>query len=381
MGKRQHICLHCSKQFEDYCDTTKYCSRECMNKHKTTCKNVKCPICNKVFFQKHNKQIFCSVKCRSISRSDRIECVCENCGKVFNRKRSEVEKNKHHYCSFQCKLDAMKWSVHDINVMKEFYGKIPIKELALKLDEDKSYKAIKSEAGRLNLTSSFEWSETEIEILKNNYSSVPMYELLQMLPDRTLSSILGKARSYNLKSLYILSRWYTPEQNKYLKDNYLKMTNKELGEELGKTKEAISQHLAVLGLVRPHEKSKYTDLTEYIRGRLLPWINKIKRENNYTCSLSGQKDKVILHHTYGFNLLFEEAIDILSFPIYENINDYSQEQLDNLYNQFFELQEEYASYVCISENVHKQFHSIYGYGDNLPEQWNEFVETYYENVA
>ena len=88
-----------------------------------------------------------------------------------------------------------------------------------------------------------------------------------------------------------------------------------------------------------------------------------------------------MHHTYGFNLLFEEAIDILSFPIYENINDYSQEQLDNLYNQFFELQEEYDSYVCISENVHKQFHSIYGYGDNLPEQWNEFVETYYENVA
>ena len=208
-----------------------------------------------------------------------------------------------------------------------------------------------------------------------------MYELLQMLPDRTLSSILGKARSYNLKSLYILSRWYTPEQNKYLKDNYLTMTNKELGEELGKTKEAISQHLAVLGLVRPHEKSKYTDLTDYIRGRLLPWTNKIKRENNYTCCLTGQKDKVILHHTYGFNLLFEEAIDILSFPIYENINDYSQEQLDNLYNQFFELQEEYDSYVCISENVHKQFHSIYGYGDNLPEQWNEFVETYYENVV
>lgn len=41
-----------------------------------------------------------------------------------------------------------------------------------------------------------------------------------------------------------------------------------------------------------------------------------------------------------------------------------------------ELQESYGAYVCIAENVHKEFHKQYGYGDNTLEQWNEFVENY-----
>jgi hypothetical protein len=66
----------------------------------------------------------------------------------------------------------------------------------------------------------------------------------------------------------------------------------------------------------------------------------------------------------------------MDFPLYEDFGLYTQEQLDDFLETFLELQEYYGEYVCITESVHKKFHSIYGCGDNTKEQWEEFVKNY-----
>ena len=53
-------------------------------------------------------------------------------------------------------------------------------------------------------------------------------------------------------------------------------------------------------------------------------------------------------------------------------------ELDKIFNTFYSLQESYKNYICLTESVHKQFHAIYGYGNNTEEQWNEFVNKYYK---
>lgn len=103
----------------------------------------------------------------------------------------------------------------------------------------------------------------------------------------------------------------------------------------------------------------------------------MREERNYTCEITGSKSNIIIHHIRGFNLLLEECIDILSFPMYDDFSLYSQEQLDDFMKSFLELQESYGEYICISESVHKEFHRRYGYGDNTLEQWNEFIKNYY----
>ena len=67
---------------------------------------------------------------------------------------------------------------------------------------------------------------------------------------------------------------------------------------------------------------------------------------------------------------------MLNFPLYDSFETYTQAQLDEFVESFIELQEYYDEYVCITEEVHDKFHSIYGCGNNTKEQWEEFIVNY-----
>lgn len=381
MVKYIHICKMCGKKFESNNKSSQFCSKQCYLAYRRENGKLKdgvCPICKRTFRQTHPSQIFCSIECRVKATEDKFECTCEYCGKIFYRKRSEVKKNKHHYCSNVCRMNAMYWSLEDVEVLRKNFGKIKYKDMVNLFSKYRDVDEIKRKAISLGLTSSREWTKEEIDILIRNYSNKPISEVMKLLPNRTKSSILGQAKPQNLKSFYYLSRKYTQEENDYLKENYLIKTNKELAEHLNRNETGIAQHLWALNLYRPNDKSGYNDLAEYIRGRLIPWIKQIKYDNNFTCALTGAKSNIIVHHIRGFSLILNEAIDKINFPIYDNVSDYSDEQLDKIFNTFYSLQESYKNYICLTESVHKQFHAIYGYGNNTEEQWNEFVNKYYK---
>lgn len=376
------ICERCGKSYKiipAFKDIQKFCSQDCYKKYRVEngIPPKICPICNKTFRTTHRNQIYCSKKCNGISGQNRIRCSCDYCGKEFDRIKSEVEKNKRHYCSNECKILGMTWSHEDIEKLKKYYGKLPKREL-LKIISDKwDYDAIRRKAQYLGLTTSRNWTEDEIKILKENYSKCMMKELLILLPNRTNLSITEKAKEYKLVSYFILSQRYTDEEDLFIKNNYLIMDNEELAEKLHRTVSGISQHMYKLGLSRPLEKHNYGNLNRYMMTKLTVWKNNVKKEANYICQLSNKKSNIIVHHIYGFNLLMAETIDILNFPIYTDLNLYSQDELDLFIKTFLDLQEYYGQYICITETIHKQFHSLYGYGDNTKEQWDDFVDKYY----
>lgn len=381
MAKYTCKCKMCDKEFESYNKNSQYCSRSCYiayRKKNGKLKDVICPICKKTFRQTYSSQIFCSVECRIKAAEDRSECTCEYCGKVFFRKRSEVEKNKHHYCSDVCRMHAMYWPLEDVEILKENFGKMKYKDMVNLFSKYRNVDEIKRKAISLGLTSSRQWTKEEVEILINNYSDRPINKVMELLPNRTRSSILRQANTQNLKSFYYLSRKYTQKENNYLKENYLNKTNKELAEYLNRNESGIAQHLRTLNLYRPNDKSGYDDLAEYIRGRLIPWTKQIKHDNNFTCALTGVKSNIVIHHIRGFNLILNEAINKIDFPIYDSVSNYSDEQLNQIFDVFYNLQESYKNYICLTESVHKQFHSIYGYGNNTEKQWEEFINTYYK---
>ena len=381
MGKYVHICKMCGKKFEDYSESTKFCTRNCYNKYRKEngkLKDVACPVCDKIFRQSYVGQVFCSIECRVKSTENKVECICNNCGKLFFRKRSEVDKCSNHYCSVECRNAALWWSDDDTKILKDNFGKMSYKDMVNIFSTFKTVDEIKRRAIYIGLTSSRVWSDDEIKILIENYSTNSMHDVMSLLPNRSRSSILGQARVLNLKSFFYLSHTYSQEEDDYLIENYLDKSNDELGKYLHRSSNGIAQHLYVLNLHRPTVIDSYNDLKNYVRSRLSSWKESVRKLCNYTCELTGTHSNIVIHHIRGFNLLISETMDMLDFPMYENISEYSQQQLDMFLETFFQIQDTYHSYICINEDVHKKFHGIYGYGNNTEEQWNEFVNTYYK---
>lgn len=389
------ICEYCGLEYKickSFSETQRFCSKDCMKafrKENSKEHEVICKQCGKPFITSRDNQVFCSKECSSKSQRNRVECTCKTCGVKFERIKSEVDKNKNHYCSFDCKLADTKWNQHDLNILREYYNKIDNIEIQKMLSKDWTIKAIKAKSQILGLGKNRKWSNEEETLLKEIFPTQSMCDVLSKFPKRTLHSVIGKARTLGLTSKFCNDRKYTNEDLSFLRENYLNMTDEELSQRISGNHSAggVHQRLCLMGLYRPYEikKDGYINLTQFVRERLTMWKKEVREYYNYTCCLSGSHSNIIVHHCRSFNLLFDETIDILNFPIKENFTDYTDEELLLFVDKFLEVQDYYNSYVCITEEIHKLFHKEYGYGDNTEEQWEEFVINYkngkYKSVA
>lgn len=380
MGLIKHICKFCGKEYEDYFKDSKYCSKECYKNFRKTnakLKEKQCPICGEWFIPKTISTIYCSKECRGVNDRNRVLCYCDNCGKSFERIKSEVDKNTKHFCSKECKHEYICWSDEDKRVLTENYGKLSYKEIANLLSRNIKPHSIHRMAKELGLTENYGfWTEKETDILIENYPTKPMSEVMALIPYRSRTSILGQARMQNLKSYFYLNRIYTDDEINYLKENYAIKSYEEMSIDLGRTISAIKQRMIILGLRKPTEIANYKNLYRYVRQRIVPWRNSVREKCDYVCAVTGSRSNIIVHHIRSFNLLLEECIEMIDFPLYDDFETYTQEQLDGFVECFLELQEYYGDYVCVAEEIHDKFHSIYGCGDNTKEQWEEFIENH-----
>lgn len=351
MGKIKHVCMYCGKEYENYFKDSKFCSKVCYQKYRdknSKLKNHICPNCGKLFDAHDSNAIYCSKKCAGEAQRNRVVCVCDNCGKEYEIQKYKYDKSLKHFCSEECKHEVMCWSKEDEDILRKYYGKLSYKEILKKLNRSIQPHSLYRKALDLGIVKPANiWTNEEVEILINNYSIKPMSEVVKLLPGRTQYAILGQARKYDLKSYFYLNRLWSDSEIQYLKDNYIDKSYEDMSNELGRTIMAIKVRMYLLNLHKPTEISNYDNLYNYIRQRLVPWRNKVREEHDYTCEITGSRSNIVVHHIRSFNLLLEECVDILNFPIYDDFGLYTQEQLDYFMESFLELQELYGAYVCI----------------------------------
>lgn len=120
----------------------------------------------------------------------------------------------------------------------------------------------------------------------------------------------------------------------------------------------------------------FTALSTHLRSVILPWVKDSMEKCSFKCILTKEGRNWNVHHLYGFNLIVKEVLELLKINLRKHVFDYTEEEITLINNKCLQLHYEYGLGVCIREDLHTLFHSLYGKGDNTPEQFYEFIDRY-----
>ena len=127
----------------------------------------------------------------------------------------------------------------------------------------------------------------------------------------------------------------------------------------------------------PNWKGGISGLHTYLRDKIKPWKLDTLKKDNYKCVITGANDKnLIVHHLVSFNTILTETLEMLQLPLYDQVNLYTDKELDEIEDQCLKLHYKYGLGVSLTREIHSKFHSIFGKGNNTPKQFDEFKRIY-----
>lgn len=262
-----------------------------------------------------------------------------------------------------------KWSQDEIDLLINNYGKISIQKLCEMLP-NRNYNSIRTKADKLGLGKPRFWNDEEERILYDNYSSMRIDDICKLLPNRTRNAIILHAEKIGLRNLVD----YKNEQYQILINNWRDNTDEELSKMLDCAERTVRALRMKYGLFKNnYERICSSHLSAYIRENNNEWKIDSMKNCDYRCIITGGTFDDI-HHIYGFNLIFEEMIENVPFELNKRFEDFTEEELNYILDEFKRIQSRYPLGVCLNKSIHAEFHRQYGYGHNTEEQWNEFIE-------
>lgn len=101
------------------------------------------------------------------------------------------------------------------------------------------------------------------------------------------------------------------------------------------------------------------------------WRNESIKECNGKCVIT-KRNYECVHHLYSHNLIVEEVLDTLNLEV-KDIEEYTSNEIIMMKQTCLELHYKYGLGVCLTNDMHDKFHTIYGYGNNTPKQFDEFL--------
>lgn len=140
-------------------------------------------------------------------------------------------------------------------------------------------------------------------------------------------------------------------------------------------RESISEKMS--GENHHNWKGGISYLSNYLRQFLSDWKKESFKFCDYKCAISQEKSngKFEVHHLYSVNLIINDINTKLELEIKPKIQDYTEKELNSLSDLFIKENNKILG-VVLSPAIHKLYHLVYGYGDNTPEQFEEFKQRY-----
>jgi len=94
------------------------------------------------------------------------------------------------------------------------------------------------------------------------------------------------------------------------------------------------------------------------------------------CVITNKENNLQIHHLYkSYTKLLFETLNILNYPKYDDLNSYTEDQINKIKIKLFELHYKYGLGIPIYKSLHILFHKLYG---KNPDQndFNEFIIRY-----
>ena len=278
--------------------------------------------------------------------------------------------------TLKLKRNVHYWSDDDISTLKECYiQKLPIKDIEKKLNYKFTQTAILTKAYVLGIRQREWWTDEEDNKLRSIYHTYSMKQICAEFPNRSYDAIIQRAVHLGLS----YKTTWTNDETHFLHEHYQTMTDEEIGKCLGRSKDSVRGKRFIEKLYHPVNQGTYNYLSEYIRKRNKKWKKDSAKYCYYKCVITGKRFQEI-HHLYGMNLILQETLRDLDYPEDIIIEKLSDIDLDLILNHFYEVQDKYPLGICLTKEIHKEFHDIYGYGDNTPQQFNEFLDTHHYDL-
>lgn len=313
--------------------------------HKATCKECNnkahkgiCELCGEEFESSKKNQKYCSIKCLTDTQKKRVKFNCDYCGKECEVAECLYRDKENHYCSKDCRSKhhsiLMRGDRHpnynSIQITCDFCGKEIVRKLS-KVD-DRNFCDINCYAEYRKIHYSGEnhssWNGGEVEIF---------------------CDCCGKK---------ILRKKSQIRENNYCSTECMGIGRKTL----------------YSGKNNANWGGGITNISEYLRHNINDWKLDSFKKHNYRCDISGNSKNLVIHHLYNFKDIISELFEVLDIEVHSKIRDYTEAQLNILKDKCLELHYKYGLGVCLTEEFHKEFHSIYGKKDNTPDQYYEFKE-------
>ena len=260
--------------------------------------------------------------------------------------------------------------------MKKYYSSLSKDEL-LEMLPNRTWSSVLTKANKININKRCMWTNEEDNLLIAIYENTDINEVVKKFSNRDKNSIVKRAMKLGLNS-YNHPIW-TKEDELYIINNWQLLPDEIIAQNIGKTKNAVKRKRNLLGLHRQDKSKKtYENITKYIRGNIYEWKSNSMKACNYECVLTKSKEFEI-HHLYPVNKIVNDIFNKYNLE-YKEFNEYTENELNNILQLFVLEQSKYPLGECIRKDLHMLFHSLYGQYNTTEEQWIQFKNDYTNGV-
>lgn len=113
-------------------------------------------------------------------------------------------------------------------------------------------------------------------------------------------------------------------------------------------------------------------LNIFLRSKINQWKLDSASNCNYKCVIT-KEDFDDIHHIYSFQSIVKETLSILKYPILD-VGEYGESEINNIITKNLELHYKYGLGVCLTRDIHRKFHSMYGIVNNTYKQFEDFKQ-------